>query len=124
MAFHKDRILSTLKALNLGMILGFSVGLVIAVLHIKDNRLIYHKLYNLILFEIQTIVTEYFIVFTVFVLILVALDRLLKRIMQTGILKRLDALDSEKRLPLAVSVSLVFYIVIALICYLQFPYII
>lgn len=121
MTFDKDSILKILKVLNLGLITGFVVGLVFAVNHIADHRLLHYNLYNLMLFDIQSIVTEYLIIFTLIALALVLLDIWLKRIFQGSFLKSSDSKNSEITVIDAVSVSVVLYIVIALVCYSFYP---
>jgi len=124
MAFNKDTISTILKALNLGLITGFVVGLAIAVIHIADHRLLHYSLYNLMLFDIKTIVTDYLIVFALIILALVLLDILLKRILQNSALQELDSQGSRSRIIHAVPISLVLYIVIVLICYSLYPQIV
>jgi arylsulfatase A-like enzyme len=121
MTFNKDTILKILKVLNLGLITGFVVGLILAVIHIAAHRLLHYNLYNLMLFDIQSIVTEHLIIFALIGMVLVLLNLLLKRILQGSILTMLDSRNSENNIIHAVSVSLVLYIVIVLICYSFYP---
>ena len=118
---YKNYVLSILRQLNVALILGALLGLVLAALHIYKNQYLNYKVYNIVLLDLKTYITDYMLIFIAIALGLIALYGLIGRVFQIGRLKRFQEKNSAKKIPEALYYSVILVIVFGVICYSLYP---
>lgn len=115
---------NVLNLLNFMFITGFSIGLIIATLQISNNHLFHHKLYNLVLFDLQDTVTKYILVFVSITLTVLVLNTVAKLIFNSVKLKSPIEAEPGARLSYALNISLFLFIFLVFIYSTKYPNII
>ena len=110
-----------LKLLNVAVILGVVFGLFFALQHITKNRYFHYEVYNIILLDLKAYLNEYLLVFILISLGVIIIDRLIARIFLTGRLKQFQEKHSEKKIPGALSFSLILIFILAVMFYSIYP---
>ena len=118
---NSENFRKNLKLLNVALILGVVLGSLFAALHFYKNQYLNYEVYNIVLLDLQTYVTDYVLILIFIALSLITLDRLIVRVFQIGRLKRFQERNSGKKIPEALSYSLIIVIILALICYSVYP---
>jgi len=115
--YLKKNLLTFFKLCNIGIFIGFLLGLLFGILHIIENRYLDYKLYNLVLFNLREFVTDYTIIFVLLALGIILVEKFVVKIIGST---KINIIKDEKTI-LALSYSLYLICILTVVFYVFYP---